>query len=158
MENVAGPGSHPVAQNVVPLIKDAMAKMDPATALEELLLEKTRLERENEQKELENQELKKERDEAQAYAQKFEKYKDLIEDTRTHLPVYLRDKVLIGTLLGKIRDIYGRRGDVKSESEAGRKMAHRIVDDVMEVILGLALREWHKVKMELEVTHRATSR
>ncbi|MHA2265470.1 MAG: hypothetical protein ACXAEN_24030, partial [Candidatus Thorarchaeota archaeon] len=85
-----------------------------------------------------------ERDQAQQVAARLEPYLDILQDTRSYLPLYIRNKALIDGLLIKLRKIFNRQTDINQATESGRKAAHRIVDGAMECILQGALLEWHK--------------
>jgi len=158
LETVGGPGTHPKAFDPSGVIqKEVQDRVDPSVALESLLLQKQLTDTENQQLKAEVEQMRQKVAEREAFAEKFEPYADIFNDTRAYLPVYIRRPILFQQLLAKLRDIYGPLADVNAPTKKGQKLAHRTVDHAMEVILERALVVWHEVKPLIEGTQYGTS-
>jgi len=132
-------------------IQEQFAANDPKTALEKFMAEKTMLQAENAKMKDELAYVKKELDDAKKIAADLAPYADIIADTKTFLPVYLRRAVTWKRLLGKLRTRYGKLVDINSPSKEGRKAAHLRIDSAVEEIIEYALLTWHNVQGRLEV-------
>ena len=87
---------------------------------------------------------------AQKVAADLEPFMDIIKDTRTFLPVYLRDPIVWKKLVSKLRMKYGKLVDINTASKTGRKAAHRRIDAIVEECIRYSLLNWHHILGRLE--------
>lgn len=154
-EVIAGQESVEVVSDPRSFIQRALEKnieddMDPALALERLLVQNNTLEKQNQQKTTENELLKRQLAEAQEFSAQFVEYKDILSNARTFLPVYLRNRVIFNQLLMRLRKRYGKLADIDSESKSGKQQAHLRLDHAVEIIIEYALLRWHEIEERLE--------
>jgi len=145
MGTTPGQRKHPVAPDVGELIANEQIVADPTALVKLLVQEKDTLQAQVQHLTRQITETQQELKEAKAVAEELEPYQHILKDTRTYLPVYLRDRVVFNTLLIKLERLFpNRETDIFQKSEAGRKAAHRKVDSAVEKIIEGAMLEWHK--------------
>ena len=142
--------SHPVAPTYEKELADAALKADPRAAIERLMLEKQLAENEARQLKIQLKTSEQEKAAAQKVAAELEPYMDIIRDSRTFLPIYLRDAIVWKQLVSKLRKKYGKLVDINSSSKTGRQAAHRRIDAIVEECLRYSLLNWHHILGRLE--------
>lgn len=152
------PPSHLVAPDHSGDIQDAVLEEQPEHYLKRLMLDKQKLSVQLQQTTQLLANMKQDLKEAKALNKEFAPYVHILRDSRTFLPVYLRDPIVFKALMTKVRMHYGKLGDLKSGTEEGRKLAHRCVDHVVEVMVQAGLLEWHKIVPRLEAKVHATAK
>ena len=149
---------HPEAPDYAGKLSDKAIKNDPAGAIQNLLVQKTQTDHLNRQLTERIAEVEQERDDALKIALELAPYQDIIQDSRTFLPIYLRRAVTWKRLVGKLRKLYGPLVDINQESDSGRKAAHRRIDGAVEEIIEYSLLTWHNVVGRLEVRYASESK
>jgi len=142
---------HQEAPDYAGQISDKTAMQDPAGAIQNLMAQKAQSDQLNRKLTERISKVEQERDDAVKIAKDLAPYQDIIQDSRTFLPVYLRRAVTWKRFLGKLRILYGPLVDINQDSKTGRKAAHLRIDAAVEEVLEYAILTWHNVVGRLEV-------
>lgn len=139
------PGTHPVAPKLDDQLQAAALRTDPSEALRGLLLEKEQLSKQLAQQKQITENSEQKISELQARVEQFADFEHIMKDSRSFLPVYLRDAILIKSLRIKLEKKYGKVANLDTTSESGRRLAHKYFDNVVEVCLQHCLNQWHLI-------------